>query len=327
MGELLPNHARLEATLTHVLQAPITGLRQLSGGASQQTWVFQAGERKLVLRAQPQGALPNPVNLAVSLGSEATLMRQAREAGVPSPEVVHVLSPEEGLGAGFIQEFVEGETLGGRIAKSAALERARVRLAFQCGEVLARIHGMSATAVPDLPVRSIQSIIDDTRAMYAAERRPRPVFELAFRWVASRVPADPAPARLAHGDFRNGNMIVGSDGMRAVLDWELAYLGDPMADLGWLCTNSWRFGNIDLPVGGFGRREDLFAGYESVTGAKIDARRVHFWEFVGSLRWGVMCTLSAVACRENPAVGVERPMIARRASETELDLIEMMREW
>jgi aminoglycoside phosphotransferase (APT) family kinase protein len=263
----------------------------------------------------------------VSLASEATLMSRARAAGVPSPEVIHILSPDEGLGAGFIQEFVDGETLGGRIAKHAALESARVRLAFQCGEVLARIHGMTATGIPDLPTRSIKSIIDDTRAMYEAERRPRPVFELAFRWLSSRMPADLTPDRLAHGDFRNGNMIVGAGGMRAVLDWELAYLGDPMADLGWLCTNSWRFGNIDLPVGGFGTREDLFAGYESVSGTKVEAGRVRFWEFVGSLRWGVMCTLSAVASRENPAVGVERPMIARRASETELDLIEMMREW
>jgi aminoglycoside phosphotransferase (APT) family kinase protein len=327
MGEIPPHHCRLETALARVLQSPVTELRQLSGGASQQTWVFKARDRRLVLRAQPEGALPNPVNLAVSLSSEATLMRQAREAGVPSPEVIHVLSPDEGLGAGFIQEFVEGETLGGRIAKSAALEHARVGLAYQCGEVLARIHRMNAAGVQDLPVRTVQSIIADTRAMYVAEHRPRPIFELAFRWLASRMPADTIPDRLAHGDFRNGNMIVGPDGMRAVLDWELAYLGDPMADLGWLCTNSWRFGNIELPVGGFGRREDLFAGYESVSGTKIDTERVRFWEFAGSLRWGVMCTLSAVACRESPAVGVERPMIARRASETELDLIEMMRGW
>ena len=55
-----------------------------------------------------------------------------------------------------------------------------------------------------------------------------------------------------HGDFRHGNLIIGPDGVRAVLDWELAHLGDPMEDLGWICVNSWRFGEIDKPVGGFG---------------------------------------------------------------------------
>ena len=52
-----------------------------------------------------------------------------------------------------------------------------------------------------------------------------------------------------HGDFRNGNFIVGADGIRAVLDWELAHLGDPIEDLGWLCVKSWRFGNADQVVG------------------------------------------------------------------------------
>ena len=74
-----------------------------------------------------------------------------------------------------------------------------------------------------------------------------------------------------HGDFRHGNLIIGPDGVRAVLDWELAHTGDPMEDLGWICVNSWRFGEIDKPVGGFGTREELFAGYEAA-GRRVDAR-------------------------------------------------------
>lgn len=91
-----------------------------------------------------------------------------------------------------------------------------------------------------------------------------------------------------HGDFRNGNLIIGAEGVRAVLDWELAHLGDPMEDLGWVCVNSWRFGEIDKPVGGFGSREELFAGYEAA-GRKVDPARVKFWEVMGTLRWGIMC--------------------------------------
>ena len=60
------------------------------------------------------------------------------------------------------------------------------------------------------------------------------------------------------------------DGVVAVLDWEIAHIGDPMRDLGWICTNSWRFGRADLPVGGVGSYEDLFAGYESVSGEPVE---------------------------------------------------------
>ena len=92
---------------------------------------------------------------------------------------------------------------------------------------------------------------------------PRPVFELALRWLRDHDPGPSAEVTLVHGDFRHGNLIIGPDGVRAVLDWELAHFGDPMEDLGWICVNSWRFGEIDKPVGGFGSREELFAGYEA----------------------------------------------------------------
>jgi aminoglycoside phosphotransferase (APT) family kinase protein len=112
--------------------------------------------------------------------------------------------------------------------------------------------------------------------------------------------------------------------VRAVLDWELAHAGDPMEDLGWICVNSWRFGAIDNPVGGFGSREDLYAGYEAAGGAPVDLKRAHFWEVLGTLRWGVICTMSGIALREGAATGLERAMIARRASETELDLLNLL---
>ena len=114
------------------------------------------------------------------------------------------------------------------------------------------------------------------------------MFELALRWLRERDPGPSKEVTLVHGDFRHGNLIIGPDGVRAVLDWELAHFGDPMEDLGWICVNSWRFGEIDKPVGGFGTREDLFAGYEEA-GRKVDPDRVMFWEVMGTLRWGIMC--------------------------------------
>ena len=112
--------------------------------------------------------------------------------------------------------------------------------------------------------------------------------------------------------------------MRGVLDWELAHLGDPLEDLGWLCVNSWRFGNIDLPVGGFGLREDLFAGYEAAGGRRVDPERVRFWEVVGSLKWGIMCMVMLSVFESGIDRSVERAAIGRRSSEAEIDLLALL---
>ncbi|MFC4007116.1 phosphotransferase [Nonomuraea purpurea] len=72
-----------------------------------------------------------------------------------------------------------------------------------------------------------------------------------------------------HDDFRNGNLIVGSKGLRAVLDWEPAHACDPLEDLEWLCVKTWRFGS-PLPAGGFGGHPALVAAYESAGGPPVD---------------------------------------------------------
>ena len=301
----------------------VSDVRLLSGGASQELWTMLVsaplGRRRVVLRRAPEGR--DRTALAIPIELEAELMRLARGNGAPSPRVLHVLTPADGLGAGFVMEHVEGEALGQRVVRDDAFAAVRPHLARQCGEILARIH--AAPIVPALPVKSAAELIDDLERQHRLEDWPRPVFELAFRWLRERLPPS-MPPRLVHGDFRNGNLLIGADGVRAVLDWELAHAGDPMEDLGWICVNSWRFGAMDKPVGGFGAREDLYAGYEASGGGVVDRARVRFWEVLGTLRWGVICTMSAVALRGDASVTIERPMIARRASETELDLLDLM---
>ena len=124
--------------------------------------------------------------------------------------------------------------------------------------------------LPELRRMTAGKEIADLEREYRCYDWPRPVFELALRWLRERDPGPPPEVTLVHGDFRHGNFIIGPDGVRAVLDWELAHLGDPMEDLGWICVNSWRFGAIDHPVGGFGPREELFAGYQAA-GRRADA--------------------------------------------------------
>lgn len=302
----------------------VASAQPLSGGASQELWRVlvrgRAGEEKpVVLRRAPQGRVRS--ELAIPIELEAELIAAAHAAGVPSPRILCVLRPDDELGAGFFMEHVEGEALGQRIVRHESFATVRPLLARQCGEVLSRIHGLQRPAA--LPVATIGAVIDALERQHRIENWPRPVFELALRWLRQNTPPDVTP-RVVHGDFRNGNLLIGADGIRAVLDWELAHAGDPMEDLGWICVNSWRFGEIDKPVGGFGTREDLFAGYEAAGGGSVDRARVRFWEVLGTLRWGIICTMSGVALRDGLAGGVERALIARRASETELDLLNLL---
>ena len=109
-----------------------------------------------------------------------------------------------------------------------------------------------------------------------------------------------------------------------MLDWEVAHIGDPMRDLGWICTNSWRFGRSDLPVGGFGTYDELFAGYESITGEPVDRHRVKFWEVFGSFWWAIGCLGMAEHYRSGPDQTVERPAIGRRSSECQVDCVNLL---
>jgi aminoglycoside phosphotransferase (APT) family kinase protein len=304
--------------------AGLTRLERLSGGATQEIWRFDldtpAGTARYILRRAPGGTR---ITEGVGLEVEAELMAAAARQNVPVAAVAHVLRPEDGLGRGFVMAFVEGETLGGRIVKADGLTAARQTLAAECGAILGRIHAIPTSGFPSLEREAPSDMVERWRVAYRATPVRRPVFDLAFRWLADHAPSPVASPKLVHGDFRNGNLMVGSDGIRAVLDWELAHIGDPMEDLAWICVNSWRFGRMDKPVGGFGTYADLFEAYEMVTAMPVDPQAVRWWEAYGTIRWGTICAASITAYRGDDRT-LERAMIARRTSETEIDLLRLI---
>ncbi|ASK36569.1 phosphotransferase family protein [Alcanivorax sp. N3-2A] len=305
--------------------AAVQRLVKLTGGASQHMWSLDLvqGERiePLILRlagpwnGQERGSLP--------LDQEARLLQLVERHDVPVPRVRHVLEHGDGLGIGYLMQRVEGETLPQRILRDDTYAGAREVLARQCGRVMAGIHQVPFDDAPFLRRLNAARALAELAEEYRGYGEPRPVFELALRWLHDNLPAhEPEPA-LVHGDFRNGNLMIDRTGLRAVLDWELAYVGDPMADLGWICVNSWRFGS-QLPVGGFGSREQLYAGYQEASGQRVCRRRVAFWELLGTLRWGVICQKMARSFISGADRTVERGAIGRRASETELDLLNLL---
>jgi len=304
---------------------------RLSGGASQETYRLTvqtpAGEKPLCLRRAPGGVqLSDEVRINPGLATEALLMQRAREAGVPEPEVYYVLQQHDDLGEGFVMQWLEGEALGARIARSPELAELRPKLAFQCGEILARIHAIDLDATglrQRLQVSTPAQFVEQTWERYRLLNTPQPMIDYTARWLTEHLPAS-FDLTLVHNDFRNGNFMVDGSGVNAVLDWEIAHIGDPMRDLGWICTSSWRFGVAELPVGGFGHYEDLFAGYESVSGRKVDPDHVKFWEAFGSFWWAVGCLGMAEHYRSGPDKTVERPAIGRRSSECQVDCVNLL---
>ena len=304
---------------------------RLSGGASQETYAIdittRAGARRLALRRAAGGAIDARDYGGPGLHIEARLMTLAGAGGVPAPAILHVLETGDGLGDGFLMEWLSGETLGARIVKGEEFAAIRPRLAYQCGEILARIHAI------DLDTDDLRAHLEPLTPAAFVHRQwgyykklvtPQPMIDYTARWLLDNLPPE-TPLTLVHNDFRNGNLMISpSAGVVGVLDWEVAHIGDPMRDLGWICTNSWRFGRSELPVGGFGRREDLFAGYEAASGRAIDAEHVRFWEVFGSFWWAVGSLIMADHYRHGPDSSVERPAIGRRSSECQIDCVNLL---
>lgn len=319
LGRALENFASLNSCL------------QLTAGASQETWCIafadSAGDeqRAALRRAQPTAGDDTQVG-GIPLAVEARLLQLARAANVPCPQVLHVLEPADGLGDGFLMEWLEGETLGQRIVRSESLAAVRPQLARACGEVLGRIHAIDwqrAGLGEVLPRATPAQLVDDTFALYRELDVPAPMIDYSWRWLVEHLPAGSRQS-LVHGDFRNGNLMITPDGIAAVLDWELAHIGDPLRDLGWLCVNSWRFGNSDLPVGGFGEIDELLAGYRETSGLDIDREQLRFWQVFGSFWWSIITLQMAQSWRSGETPSLERPVIGRRSSEAQMDCVNLL---
>jgi aminoglycoside phosphotransferase (APT) family kinase protein len=297
----------------------VTGLTRLSGGASRETWALTAKdasrERSLILQRQ-RGAQPER-----PMDREAAVLTAAHNAGVPSPQVVAASSNDERLGGGFlVVTRVDGETIARRIQRDDTYSKARKALPADFGRALARLH-----AVDPATVEGLEEVdqLDRYRQVLHEVGAPHPAFELAIRWLDANRPPRGSRTTIVHGDFRLGNVIVNETGLAAVIDWELAHLGDPMEDLGWLCVKAWRFGSRP-PVAGIGDYRELFDAYEMASGRTVDPDVVHWWEMLGTLKWGIMCIMQATAHFTGLERSHELAAIGRRVCENEFDLLQML---
>ena len=309
-------HEELEQGLVRVLNATrITNLQRLSGGASRETWRFAADNEEFVLQRVRQGTIGG-------FQVEPRVLSAAYDAGVPVAELVVDGADRTELKAPFmIVRAVDGETIARKILRDDKFDTARKVLTSQLGIAAAHLHQIDVSSISGL-------VADDQMNRYQTVLRdlgePHPVFEAAFRWLHINKP-ESTSACLVHGDYRLGNIMVNEQGLAAILDWELAHIGDPMEDLGWLCVRAWRFGGA-FPAAGLGTYDELFDAYASVTGVRPDPDVVRWWEILGTVQWGIICISQAATHLMGIARSHELAAIGRRVCENEYDLIELLTE-
>ena len=316
----------LAAALGERLGGTVSGLRRLSGGASRVTSSFDLETADgvttpLILQMDRSGGAPGRAKARL----EHALLHAAGGAGVPVPAVVaspdfDAADGDDALGGAWLAvERLAGETIPRKILRDPEYDIAREVLTAQCGRALAAIHTIDPSTVAGLPPTDP---LRDPLPLLDALGEVRPALELGVRWLAAHRPEAGATVTV-HGDFRMGNLLVGPDGLRGVLDWELAHAGDPAEDLGWLCAPAWRFGGPG-EVGGFGTVPDLLAAYESAGGAALAPERVHWWQVYATVKWAAICALQASVHLSGATRSVELAAIGRRVCESEWDLFVLL---
>jgi aminoglycoside phosphotransferase (APT) family kinase protein len=304
----------------------VTGFKRLSGGAIQENWVIEATvdgvERSLVLRCDAAAT----IDASHGRAQEFALLNVAHASGVRVPRPIGFCSDSAVIGIPFaVMEKAEGVGFAQRIIKDMALGGDREALTREIGRQMAIIHDIR-------PPRSELTFLaapseDPLRAEIATLRQAldrlnvcRPALEWGLVELED-LDLPRRPACLTHRDLRTGNYMVDESGLTAILDWEFAGWGDPMADLGWFCARCWRFGRPDLEAGGIGTRASLYAGYERQAGYEVDDRSVRIWEIMAHLRWAIVALQQGARHQSGVERSLELALTGRIVPELELAIL------
>lgn len=271
---------RLPACLTARWGMPVRveNARRFHGGAARETWRFDAvtarATRGLVARRDPQASL-----IDTSRAVEFHALRRAHSAGLPVPEPLFLDETGDELGSpGFVMaEVATGKPAGLFEEDPYAPHAAAIGAA--CFDALGRLHALA----PDAADRAALPMMDAAarvrhwrRTIQANADRPQPVAMAALRWLERHCPPTPERPAIVHGDFRSGNLLTSEAGeLTAILDWEMAHVGDPMEDLAWACDPLWAHGGEDaaamLP------RDAAIAAWRAGSGRAFDAAHWNWW--------------------------------------------------
>ena len=308
--------------LENSLNKKIKNLVPLTGGASADInrIIFEDNKEFIVRRS----VVKDKAVMAIPKNMEAKIQKIVKEYGAPVPEIIMEFSEGAEIGEGYVMQSVGGETIPRKILRDDSYKNIRNKLPYEIGKSLAQIHKTKLEKLQDLEKITFSESLEKLFVIYESFDQPQPVFDLAFKWLENQKILDYEEV-LVHGDYRFGNFIISEKKLESIIDWELAHIGNPMEDLGWLCVRSWRFGNVNKRAAGLGDVDDLIAGYESNSKIKIDKSQLDMWQLYGSLKWGIICMVQTFAHLSGAVKSLEKAAIGRRVSETEFDLMNMIK--
>lgn len=265
----------------------VRAVRRVFGGFSRHTYVVELSEGPdLVVRLDPAASLLES-NRKVEFGLYRAM---AQVDGVPVPPALIDEDDTAALGSGFfVMERVPG--VSGNEALLASPHRAAI--GGQALDVLGRISRCDwrALGVGDLleepkpeDVWRVE-LARWERALDEHELGCMPVPRAVLRWLHRNPPPPPAEVRLVHGDYRTENYLFDGDRLTAVLDWEMAHLGDPLEDLSWWMLDNWRY-DRERPglIGAFFPREEFVAHWERASGLTADEAALRWWTLLSHVK-------------------------------------------
>ncbi len=280
--EVDPRHAPDEARLTRWLEQNVEGfegplsLRQFRGGQSNPTFEVTATSGTYVLRRKPPGPL---LPSAHAVDREHRVISALWSAGFPVPRPYGLCTDDSVIGSMFyVMEKVEGRILWNLSLPDQSPEQRRAIYLSQI-DTLAHLHRLDpgALGLADFGREGnyfARQVTRWTRQYQASETETIREMDRLMAWLPEGLPPE-RPARIVHGDFRLDNLVLSHSGpqVRAVLDWELSTLGDPMADfsyflIAWAIPASERngIGGLDLEALGIPSLDEAVEHYAGATG-------------------------------------------------------------
>ncbi len=248
------------------------------------TYLIERASKEVVLRRPPRPPLPPSAHDVLR---EARLLRALRDTRARVPEVLAVATDPDTIGAPFyVMERIDGEPIVFSVPPPLDTPAERRRIGDQLVEALVEIHGVDwrAVGLEDFgrPTGYLERQLRRFKGLWELNRtREIPAVESVGAWLGEHLPSS-GPATIVHGDYRLGNTMFAPDAparLAAVLDWEMATIGDPLADLGYLCM-MWtepgdpevglreHLGNVTRAEG-FPTRAELIAKYEELSGRSM----------------------------------------------------------
>jgi len=325
--------AYLAQRMPRAAEVRVRRLFRIPGGASRETWSCDARwledgqprEQGFILRADPEASL-----LESNRGVEFRVYEALQNTGIPVPRVFWDEPDPSWIGRPFfVMERLAGEAAPA-VLMAARWAHIHTRVGEQLAAQLARIHaldwqarGLSFLGAPAALDHCAPRELDRWERIVRADAlEPQPVLHLALRWLRRHLPETRRIA-LVHGDFRTGNYLFGEDGITALLDWEMAHLGDPLEDLGWTALRYWRFGDTEQ-IGGVIERERFYRLYEAAGGARVDRDALKFWEVLGNVKMAAISLTGARSFCERRTDDLIMAYVGRGIPRLETELLDLL---